>query len=210
MAVSGHSSEGHAGSQGRGLFSCRLLSLMVWNGELCGSGAPVLPSRPNAGWSFPAGCKTPSWVKVQPQGGPLASWEREPLTTSEPPLPTQRANTYSAGFAVERGGGRTERMERKGGKQRWGGKRVGAPNKGGSRKAERSLAAGGPRAPPMGGWGRPGAGPGTMPARSAPRGREGRAAWGRGARVRAGHGPRLPVAPKLGVSRGAGTWARRP
>lgn len=28
--------------------------------------------------------------------------------------------------------------------------------------------------------------------------------------MRAGHGPRLPAAPKLGVSRGAGTWARRP
>ncbi|KAF6321344.1 hypothetical protein mRhiFer1_008459 [Rhinolophus ferrumequinum] len=101
-------------------------------------------------------------------------------------------------------------MERKGGKQRWGCKGVGAPNKRGSRKAKRSLAAGGRRAPAMGGWGRPGAGPGPTPARSALREREGRAAWGRGAGVRAGQGPRPPAAPKLGVSQGAGTWARRP
>lgn len=89
--------------------------------ELCGSGAPALPPEPDVGWSSPAGYGTPSWVKVQPQGSPLASKGREPLTTGELPLPTQGANTYSTGFAVERGGGRrTEGMERKGGKQRWG------------------------------------------------------------------------------------------
>lgn len=35
MAVSGHGSEGQAGSQGSRLFSRKLLSLLVWEGASC-------------------------------------------------------------------------------------------------------------------------------------------------------------------------------
>lgn len=105
MAVSGHGSEGQAGSQGGRLLSRSLLSLLVWEWvELCGFGAPGPSSPPDAGQSCPAGCKTPSWVKVQPQGAPLrepGGWggvgERAPENQQAPhsppkaPTPTQLA-----------------------------------------------------------------------------------------------------------------------
>lgn len=205
MAVSGHGSEGHAGSQGGRLFSCRLLSLLVWEGASGAPGARALPPAPAAGRCCPAGCTTPSWVKVQPRGAPPGAG------LESPSLPTPGGRQHLLNWLcskVRREDG--EDGEKGGNNSRGGGKGVGAPKKGGSRKAKCSLAARGPRAPAMGGWGRPGAGPGPLPARSEQRGREGRAAWGRGAGVRAGHGPRPPAAPKLGVTGGAGTWGRAP
>ena len=73
MAVSGPSSKGQAGSQGGRLFSCSLLSLLVWEGASCvapGPG-PFLPARHRP--------ELPSWVQdaILGQGASTGGSSRE-------------------------------------------------------------------------------------------------------------------------------------
>ncbi|XP_064151004.1 basic proline-rich protein-like [Loxodonta africana] len=177
--------------------------------EFCGSGSLALPPPPEADRSCPAGCKTPSWVKVQPLGAPHGIQERDPLRTSGPPLPTQSVKTYSTGLAAERGkhggegakGGeinrRTEGRERVPPRREAPGKRsvVWQPE---GRGPQRQGAGGG-------------RGRALDPRQLGPRRvGGGHGGLGEGSGVKAGHGPRPPPAPKLGVSRGARTRGRRP
>lgn len=118
MAVSGHSREGARRVTGRRALPAQApVTAGLGGGALCGAGPRAFP----AAWRRP---RPPRWVQGAilgqgaAAGGAPRELGREPLSTEEPPLPTRGANTYSTGFAVERGGGRAEGMTRKGGKQR--------------------------------------------------------------------------------------------
>lgn len=206
MAVSGHGSEGHAGSQGEDDSPRRLLSLWFGRGRVVWLWGPGPSSPPDAGRSCPAGCRTPSWVKVQPQGAPLGSWAREPLRTSEPPTPRPgRQHLLSWLCRRERGGWREKGEITEGWREG-----SGCPQEGRLQKSEMQF--GSPRAagPSDEGLGEAGGGPWTHASSVRAEREGGQGSWGRGAGVRAGHGLRPPAAPKLGVSRGAGTRGRRP
>ncbi|XP_049759951.1 collagen alpha-1(I) chain-like [Elephas maximus indicus] len=177
--------------------------------EFCGSGSLALPPPPEADRSCPAGCKTPSWVKVQPLGAPHGIQERDPLRTSGPPLPTQSVKTYSTGLAAERGkhggegakGGEINRRTE--GRERVPPRRE-APEK---RSVVWQPEGRGPQRQGAGG----GRGRALDPRQLGPRRvGGGHGGLGEGSGVKAGHGPRPPPAPKLGVSRGARTRGRRP
>ena len=99
-------------------------------------------------------------------------------------------------------------MERKGGTN--GGEREGSgcPQEGSLQESEKQFGSQRAAGPSDGGLGEAGGGPWTLASSVRAEGEGG--GRGRGAGVRAGHGPRPPAARKLGVSRGAGTWGRRP
>lgn len=80
--------------------------------RLWGPALPTLP--PAAGQSCPAGCQTPCWVKVQPQGAPLRSVGEAGPGNQRAPLPAARAPTPPQLAVQRREGARTEEMRRGG------------------------------------------------------------------------------------------------
>lgn len=95
MAVSGHGSEGQAGSQGRGRFSPRLLSLLVWEGargvalSAPHTPLPFLP-RPQAG-AAQLGAGRHLGSRCSHRGLPSGAGEESPRDSASPHSPTRAA-----------------------------------------------------------------------------------------------------------------------
>lgn len=191
MAVSGQGCEGgKLGHRAEG--ASRPGSCPCWFGRgrvawLWGPALPPPALRPGL----------PSWVldAILGQGAATGGSPHEPgvggwgkkanETERAPPAPFQGSNTYSTGFAVERGG-RTLGMERKVGNHRGGSEGSGCPQEG--RFQESEMQFGSPRAagPSDGGLGEAGGGPWTHASSVRAEGEGGQGGLGEGSRGEGG------------------------
>ena len=187
MAVSGQGCEGgKLGHRAEG--ASRPGSCPCWfgRGRVAWLWGPALPPRrPQAG-AAQLGAGRHLGSRCSHRGLPSGAGGKKAAETERaPPAPFQGSNTYSTGFAVERGG-RTLGMERKVGNHRGGSEGSGCPQEG--RFQESEMQFGSPRAagPSDGGLGEAGGGPWTHASSARAAGEGGPGGLGEGSRGEGG------------------------